>query len=120
MGTVLVVDDAKTEREALGRLVSSTGHMVAYCDRAADVLSRVEQLRPSLVLLDVVMPDGNGFELCRELKNNPTTSAIPIILVTSKGSASDKFWGKKQGADDHVVKPWDANAILDIIRRHAR
>ena len=59
-----------------------------------------------MILLDVVMPGKNGFQVCRELKSNDEFNAIPVILVTSKDTASDKYWGEQQGADGYVTKPF--------------
>jgi twitching motility two-component system response regulator PilH len=70
--------------------------------------------------MDVVMPNLNGFNATRQLKADAATKHIPIVLVTTKGGDSDKFWGKKQGADDHVTKPFVANELVDIIRRYIR
>jgi twitching motility two-component system response regulator PilH len=70
--------------------------------------------------MDVVMPGTSGFHACRALKADPETSKIPIVLVTSKGTESDVFWGKKQGADDHVAKPFSPEQLTTIIRRYVR
>jgi len=71
---------------------------------------------PSLILLDVVMPQRNGFQLCRELKGNAQFSGIPVVLVTSKNSDSDRFWGKQQGADGFVAKPFSEDDLLRTVR----
>ena len=75
--------------------------------------------RPALILMDVVMPDQDGFKTTRDLRQDPETSKIPIVLVTSKGTESDRFWGKRQGADDHVVKPFSPDELLRLIQRYA-
>ena len=72
-----------------------------------------------MIFLDVVMPNMDGFATCRALKKDPDTAGIPVVLVTTKGADSDKFWGKKQGADDHIAKPWTKDAIEEVIRRYA-
>ena len=77
----------------------------------------IEVERPGLILLDVVMPQRNGFQVCRELKQNPEYDRIPVVLVTSKGTDSDKFWGQQQGADGFVVKPFTREELLRTIQR---
>lgn len=84
---------------------------------------RVEEIiaseRPSVILLDIVMPDRNGFQICRDLKASAEFSSIPVIMVTSKGSVSDKFWGQQQGADAYVTKPFTREELLRAVRRFA-
>jgi DNA-binding response OmpR family regulator len=75
--------------------------------------------RPSVILLDIVMPNRNGFQVCRDLKGNAEYNAIPVIMVTSKDSASDKFWGEQQGADGYVTKPFTREELLRAVRRFA-
>jgi twitching motility two-component system response regulator PilH len=120
MATILIVDDVKTDREILGKIVSAAGHHAEYAIDGQDGIVKAKTLKPALILLDVVMPNLNGFEACRKLKGDPATSAIPVVLVTTKGGDSDKFWGKKQGANDHVVKPFTAESLSAVISRHIR
>mgnify|MGYP000544164343 CR=1 FL=1 len=117
MATILVVDDAQTDRELLARVVTGAGHRVLVASDGKEAISLAKQHRPSLIFLDVVMPMMDGFATCRTLGKDPDTSAIPVVLVTSKANESDVFWGKKQGAADHVGKPWDKRRIEDVIRR---
>lgn len=85
--------------------------------------TRVEETitaeRPNVILLDVVMPNRNGFQICRDLKGNADFSSIPVILVTSKDTASDKYWGQQQGADGYVTKPFTREELLRAVRRFA-
>jgi twitching motility two-component system response regulator PilH len=64
------------------------------------------------MLLDVIMPKKNGFQVCRQLKNSPETQDIKIIIISSKSQESDKFWGMKQGADEYMIKPFDEKTLL--------
>ncbi len=81
---------------------------------------RLEQMiameRPNLILMDVVMPQRNGFQACRELKGNAEFSRIPVVMVSSKNTESDKFWAKQQGADGYVVKPFTNEELLGAVR----
>ena len=120
MATILIVDDAQTDRELLGKVVSGGGHVPAYATDGEQALSRAKETRPALIFLDVVMPGANGFQTCRKLKQDPDTKGIPVVLVTSKGAESDRFWGQKQGADEHVAKPFTPQTILDVLRRFVR
>src|ERR1700681_398658 len=85
--------------------------------------SRIEQTidseGPSLILLDVVMPERNGFQVCRALKNSQTYKSIPIIVVSGKSTASDRFWAEQQGANGYIVKPFVPDDLLREVRRFA-
>jgi twitching motility two-component system response regulator PilH len=120
MQTVLIVDDVQTDRELVGQLVTSEGHRPLYAADGAEAVVKAKEHRPSLILLDVVMPTQDGFKTCRTLKADPDTAKIPIVLVTSKGTESDRFWGQRQGADEHVAKPFSPNALVSVIRRYMR
>ncbi|HSK02511.1 MAG TPA: response regulator [Kofleriaceae bacterium] len=116
---ILIVDDAQTDRELLARVVTGSGHQVISAADGKEALSLAKVHKPALIFLDVVMPNMDGFATCRALKKDPDTAAIPVVLVTTKGADSDKFWGKKQGADDHIAKPWTKDTIETVIRRFA-
>jgi CheY-like chemotaxis protein len=120
MGTILIVDDVQTDRELIGMVVSKAGFRPAYAADGAEALAKAKQLRPTMIFLDVVMPLQDGYKTCRELKKDPDTTNIPIVLVTSKATDSDKFWGQKQGAVDHIAKPFSPENLLGCIRMYAR
>lgn len=102
---ILIVDDSPTDRLHLSNMLSRNGFKVATAESAEDALAKVKQLRPDLVLMDVVMPGQNGFQATRTLTRDDNTKDIPIILCTSKGQETDKVWGMRQGARDYIVKP---------------
>lgn len=120
MQTVLIVDDVQTDRELIGKVVSSTGNRPLYAVDGAEAVQKAKEHKPALILLDVVMPQQDGFKTCRTLKQDPDTSKIPVVLVTSKGTDSDRFWGQRQGADDHVAKPFSPDSLAQLIRRYVR
>jgi twitching motility two-component system response regulator PilH len=119
MAKILVVDDVQTDREILGKVVARAGHTPIYAADGAQAIASTREAMPALILLDVVMPEVDGFKVCRTLKADPRVAHIPIVLVTTKGGASDRFWGKRQGADDHVAKPYTIEAMEAVIRRFA-
>ena len=120
MYTILIVDDVQTDRELIGMVVSRAGHRVAYASDGAEAVSKAKELRPSLIFLDVVMPLQDGYKTCRELKKDPETASILVVFVTSKAAESDKFWGQKQGAVDHLAKPFTPESLMSCIRQYAR
>lgn len=117
MSKILIVDDSPAEVRLMQSLLDRAG----YSSVAIHDSTRLEQMidleRPSLILLDVVMPQRNGFQACRELKRNADYARIPVVLVTSKNSDSDKFWGKEQGADGYVVKPFSGEDLVSAVNR---
>jgi twitching motility two-component system response regulator PilH len=120
LANIMIVDDQRTDRELIGKVVIAAGHQPIYVDDGANALDEATKSKPALILMDVVMPGMNGFNACRSLKQNAATSSIPVVLVTSKSAETDKFWGKKQGADDHVVKPFTPDVIRSVIDRFVR
>lgn len=115
---ILIVDDMQTDRQILGSIVVQAGHQPVYASDGSEALHAAKTWRPALILLDVVMAGQDGYKTCRSLRSDPETDKIPIVLVTSKSSDSDKFWGRRQGADDIVVKPYRAETIIETIRRY--
>ena len=85
--------------------------------RSDKLEDKVAMEKPDLIVLDVVMPGRNGFQACRDLKNDDRCKNIPIILCTSKGNESDKFWGQQQGANGYIVKPFKAEDLLTAIKK---
>lgn len=120
MDTILIVDDVQSDRELLGKVVTSAGHKAIYAADGNEAITKAREAKPSLILMDVVMQGSDGFKTCRSIKQDAELNKIPVVLVTSKGTDSDKFWAKKQGADDHITKPWNADMILSVLRRYAR
>ncbi len=117
MKNILVVDDSLTERELIKKALESESYNITTADNGEMALDLLKDNDYDLVILDVVMPGKNGFQVCREIKKNEFTSDIPVILVTSKGQASDKFWGKKQGADEYIVKPFEVDDLISTVKR---
>ncbi len=116
MQKILVVDDVQTDRELVGMAVSMSGNQPVYASDGVQAVERAKSEKPALIFLDVVMPIQDGFKTCRMLKADVETKKIPVVLVTTKGTDTDKFWSKKQGADGHVVKPFTPEALTAIIR----
>lgn len=120
MYTILVVDDVQTDRELIGMVVTRAGHRVAYASDGNEAIAKAKELHPSLIFLDVVMPVQDGYKTCRLLKKDPDTAGIPVVMITSKNADSDRFWSQRQGASEHLGKPFTPDSLLDCIRMYAR
>lgn len=117
MKKILIVDDSPAEARILQAVLQEGGYWPVAINDPTKIEQIVDVERPSLILLDVVMPQRNGFQACRELKADPNYNGIPIILVTSKDGSSDKLWGQMQGADGYVVKPFSREQLLGEVKR---
>ena len=113
---ILVVDDSKTELLFLSDLLMKNGFAVKTAENADDAMRRIEEERPDLILIDVVMPGQNGFQLTRAIVRNPQYAQVPIILCTSKNQETDRVWGMRQGARDYIVKPVNADELIAKIK----
>lgn len=116
---VLIVDDSPAQVKLIQGLLENEGYWPVGLSDPKRVEETITSERPSLILLDVVMPERNGFQVCRELKGSAEFSSIPVILVSSKDTASDKYWGEQQGADGYVTKPFTREELLRAVRRFA-
>jgi twitching motility two-component system response regulator PilH len=112
---ILVVDDSPTERHVLNDMLTKAGFEVVACDNGQDAVAKAKQMMPDLILMDVVMPGQNGFQLTRALSRDPVTQDIPIIMCTSKNQQTDRIWGMRQGARDYVTKPVKPEELLEKI-----
>jgi len=116
---ILIVDDSPAEVKLIEGLLETEGYRPVGVNDPKRVEEAISAERPSVILLDVVMPDRNGFQVCRDLKSNTQFNGIPVILVTSKDTASDRYWGEQQGADGYVTKPFTREELLRAVRRFA-
>lgn len=115
--TILVVEDSPMEMKLIIGLLENKGYQLLTATDGEQALASAQAHRPDLILLDVVLPKKNGYQVCRQLKNSPDTAASKIVMVTSKSQETDRFWGMKQGADDYVTKPIDAALMLAAVER---
>ena len=120
MGKVMVVDDAYSELQMMETILKSAGHQViTYLDGEA-LEEKMAAERPDLLLLDIVMPKRNGYEILRTLKKDERTRHTPVVVVSSKNQESDRAWGKRQGADEYLMKPFTADELLKAVRVFVR
>ena len=105
MALILIVDDSPTEVFQMKKALEQGGFRVEAAADGEEAIRKAREMRPDLILMDIVMPGMDGFRATRQLANDPETRAIPIIMVTSKSNESDRVWGMRQGAVDFLVKP---------------
>jgi twitching motility two-component system response regulator PilH len=113
---VLVVDDSKTELLYISDLLQKNGMTVKTAEGAEEAMRRIAEDRPDLILMDVVMPGQNGFQLTRSLSRSPDYADIPILLCTSKNLETDRVWGMRQGARDYITKPVSPQLLIEKIK----
>lgn len=116
--TILVVDDSPTDLALLMAALRPSDFRLLSANDGEEALEIARRQHPDLVLLDVIMPRKNGFQVCRQLKTEAPTQGIKVILVTGKNQPSDRFWGLKQGADDYLTKPITPEELLGAVERH--
>ena len=117
MKKILIVDDSLAEVKLMQSVLQQAGYAPVALHDARRIEATIAAERPNLILLDVVMPERNGFQACRELKCNDEFKGIPVVIVTSKNTDSDKFWAQQQGADGYVIKPFTAAELLGAVQR---
>jgi twitching motility two-component system response regulator PilH len=113
---VLVVDDSWTDLTLIATPLRESGYDVITAVDGDEAVEKVMQERPHLVVLDVILPKQNGFQLCRKLKQMEVAQNIPIILISSKSTALDKRWGMQQGADLYLTKPFNKDELIASVR----
>ncbi|MFP4472601.1 MAG: response regulator transcription factor [Candidatus Omnitrophota bacterium] len=112
---ILVVDDNPTDRTLIISLLERAGHMVVSADQAPDGVDMALNQAPDLIILDVMMPIINGFNICRLIKSHTEQGHIPIVLVTSRAEEEDRHIGEEVGADGYITKPFDPEILLETV-----
>ena len=120
MSKVLVVEDSVTQREMISQLLKSSGLAVTVDNDGVEALGRLKNTKPDIVVLDIVMPRMNGYEVCRRIKSDPQTKDIPVVMCSSKGEEFDRYWGLKQGADAYIAKPFQPTELVGTVKQLLR
>lgn len=105
MAHILVVDDSATENHAFKIMLEAKGFTVSFANNGLEGITKAKTLKPDLILMDVVMPQVNGFQATRKLTRDPETASIPVIIISAKNQETDRVWGLRQGARDYLAKP---------------
>ena len=113
---VLVCDDSATDLTNIKSIVEGAGCVTVTASSGAEALSRAKVENPDMIFLDIIMPEMDGFEACRRLRDDPDTKDIPVIFVTSKHQKADRVWAQMQGAKDFISKPYTADQIVEKLR----
>ena len=114
---ILVVDDSPTELKLVTAALQGKGYRVVTATDGEEAIEKAIREQPRLVVLDVVMPKKNGYQVCRHLKTAPETQGVKVLMLTTKNQDADKFWGMKQGADAYLTKPFAGADLLTQVAR---
>ncbi len=114
---ILVVDDSKVDLANIEKIVSEVASTVITATDGAEAVEKAKTEKPDLIFLDVVMQPMDGYQACREIRNNDSTKNIPIVFVTGKGEKADRMWAKMQGGEGFVQKPFTSEEILEQINK---
>ncbi|HEU0152958.1 MAG TPA: response regulator [Arenimonas sp.] len=115
MARILIVDDSPSQLMGMKRIVEKLGHEALTAEDGAAGVEAAKAEKPDLILMDVVMPNLNGFQATRAISKEATTAHIPIVLVTTKDQETDKVWGMRQGAKAYITKPFNENQLIEVI-----
>jgi len=118
MARILIVDDSPSQLMGIRRIVEKLGHEALTAEDGAAGVEVAKRELPDLILMDVVMPNLNGFQATRSISREPTTKHIPVILVTTKDQETDRMWGMRQGAKAYLTKPFSEDELAEAITRH--
>ncbi|MEA5616889.1 response regulator [Cronbergia sp. UHCC 0137] len=118
MSTILVVEDGLTDMEIISQYLQQAGYYVVSATSSEEAQEKIERgTKPDVIFLDVILPGKSGYEICRELKNNPDTSKIPIVFCSTKNTDVDKMWGSMLGADAYLSKPIDKEELVFTLKK---
>ncbi|MCC6135309.1 MAG: response regulator [Candidatus Contendobacter sp.] len=118
MARILIVDDSPTQTLSISKILKKHGHEIITAKDGEEGVEVAKAELPDLVLMDVVMPKINGFQATRQITKNPSTSHIPVIIVTTKDQETDRIWGARQGAKSYVTKPVEEELLMNAINQY--
>jgi two-component system alkaline phosphatase synthesis response regulator PhoP len=114
---ILIADDNENIREALTYLLEDEGYKLWMAKDGVEALREAKNIRPDIIFLDIMMPEMNGYDVCRVIKNDPELKKTYVIMLTAKGQVAEQERGKEVGADEYIVKPFSPMEILTKIKR---
>jgi twitching motility two-component system response regulator PilH len=117
MALILITDDSPTEIYLLKKILEKHGHKIIVAEDGQQAIELTHSKKPDLILMDVVMPNLNGFQTTRQLSKDPDTRNIPIIIVSSKDQETDKLWGIRQGAKAYLSKPTNEKMLMSKVNK---
>lgn len=117
MSMILIVDDSPTDAYLVKNILESNGYQTSEASSGEDAISKAKELKPNLILMDVVMPGLNGFQATRKITKDPSLGSIPVVIISSKNMESDRAWGLMQGAKEFLVKPIKQDELLETIHK---
>lgn len=117
MTHILIIDDSPTEVHVFKNMLMNHDIEVSVARNGEEGIEKAIETMPDCILMDVVMPGKNGFQATRDLSRNPATSAIPVIIITTKDQETDRIWGMRQGARDYIVKPAREKDLIERINK---
>ncbi len=117
MTHILIIDDSPTEVHVFKNMLMNNDIEVSVARNGEEGIEKAIEIKPDCILMDVVMPGKNGFQATRDLSRNPATSAIPVIIITTKDQETDKIWGMRQGAKDYIIKPARESDLIERINK---
>jgi len=120
MSIVLIVEDSIAQREMITDLLKASGLTVTHACDGLEALEAIQSAPPDLVVLDIVMPRMNGYEVCRRLKSDPKTQNVAVVMCSSKGEEFDRYWGMRQGADAYIAKPFQPTELVGTVKQLLR
>lgn len=115
MGAVLLVDDDRVQQIAISKMLTVIGFNVIIAGDGVEAFKKIQCYRPSLIILDIVLPKMNGYEVCRRLKKNQRTQSIPVVMFSAKSEEFDFYWGSKQGADAYISKQSHPQELINTV-----
>ncbi len=117
MTKVMIIEDSRDDMQKLEAILKNKFYQVVTVLNGDGAEASILAEKPDLIMLDIVMPQRNGYEILRSIKRDASSKAIPVIVVSSKGEDTDVAWGKRQGAVDYVIKPFTAETVLGVVSK---
>lgn len=111
------VDDVPSQQDLICKALEQAGYVVTRANDGDEVLQKIEKDMPNLVVMDVVMERMNGFETLREIRDNPKTKRLPVVICSTKNTDFDKSWGADLGADAYITKPFEPEQLVSMVQR---
>jgi DNA-binding response OmpR family regulator len=118
MAKILIAEDSATAAAVMCKTLAPLGHTILVASDGAEAERQIQSENFDLVILDIIMPKVNGFQLCRSIRNSPKHKDLPIIVVSSMDRESDRYWGMKQGADEYMIKPVDPDELKTKVKQY--